>query len=114
MRKTGIGNYLSNIFGKQSLSPQAAHQLQIQNALLQTKRKIDAGLAKPVASTGTPIEDLSGMAKTLALKANLGGGSIATGGRGVRGGDELLNQYSQLMGMARENYIQNKLNNNGR
>lgn len=114
MRKTDAGNFLSNLFGKRSISPQAAHQMQIQSALLQTRSKIDEGLAKPLASTGTPIANLSGMAKTLAMKANLGGGSIATGGRGVRGGDELLNQFSQLTGMAKENYIQNKLNNGGR
>lgn len=113
MRKTDTGNFLSNLFGKRSLSPQVAHQLQIQSALLQTRNKINEGLAKPLASTGTPIAELSGMAQVLAQKANLGGGSIATGGRGVRGGDELLNQYSQLMGMAKENCIQNKLNNGG-
>lgn len=102
-------NFLAEIFGKQ-VSPQTAHQIQIRNALYQTRREIDAGIAKPLAGTGTPIAELKGMARTLAIKANVGGGSVATGGKGVRGCDELLDRYSQLMGMARENGWQNKLN----
>ena len=64
----------------------------------------------PVASTGTPISELNGMARTLAIMANMGDGSIATGGRGVRGGVELMTKYNRLVGMAAENDWQNKLN----
>ena len=41
---------------------------------------------KPNASTGTPISDLNGIAKSLAMISNLGGGSKAVGGEGVEGG----------------------------
>ena len=40
----------------------------------------------PNASTGTPISDLNGIAKSLAMISNLGGGSKAVGGEGVGGG----------------------------
>lgn len=40
----------------------------------------------PNASTGTPISDLNGIAKSLAMISNLGGGSKAIGGEGVEGG----------------------------
>lgn len=102
-------NFLANIFGTQ-LTQQTAHQIQIQNAMNQVRRELDTGISKPLASTGTPISELKGMARTLAIKANVGGGSVATGGRGVRGCDELLDRYSQLMGMAKENGWQNKMN----
>lgn len=106
-------NYLTNVSGKQ-LSQQAAHQTAIRSELYQTQKVIEAGMAKPYASTGTPIAELNGMARTLAIKANVGGGSVATGGQGVRGCDELLDRYSQLIGMAKENNWQNVLNSGDR
>ena len=44
----------------------------------------------------------------------MGDGSIATGGCGVRGGEELMAQYNRLVGMAAENDWQNKLNSGNR
>lgn len=102
-------NFLANIFSGQ-IAPQIAHQNAIRSELYQTRKTIENGLAKPLASTGTPISDLKGMARTLAMKANVGGGSIASGGHGVRACDELFDRYSQLIGMAKENSWQNKLN----
>lgn len=49
----------------------------------QTNKKIQKGLENPKASTGTPISDLSGGAKLMAVASNIGGGSKATGGKGV-------------------------------
>ena len=106
-------NFLANIFGGQ-VTPQVARQNAIRSELYQTRRVIENGLSKPLASTGTPISELKGMARTLAMKANIGGGSVASGGQGVRGCDELLDRYSQLVGMARENDWQNKLNSGHR
>ena len=102
-------NFLANIFGGQ-VAPQIARQNAIRSELYQTRKVIENGLSKPLASTGTPICELKGMASTLAIKATVGGGSIASGGHGVRGCDELFDRYSQLVGMARENDWQNKLN----
>lgn len=106
-------NLLSNLFGGQ-ISPQTVHQNAIKKELYQTKKVIETRMSQPNASTGTPISELKGMAKTLAIKANVGGGSIASGGSGVRGCDEILNRYSQLIGMAKENDWQNKLNSGNR
>ena len=101
-------NILASILGG-LLSPQAAHQNAIRSELYQTRKEIESGLSKPLAGTGTPISELTGMARTLAIKANVGGGSIATGGHGVRGCDELMDKYSQLIGRVKENDFQNKL-----
>ena len=106
-------NFLTNIFSGQ-VAPQIARQNAIRSELYQTRKVIENGLSKPLASTGTPISELKGMARTLAMKANVGGGSIASGGHGVRGCDELLDRYSQLVGMAKENDWQNKLNSGRR
>ncbi len=106
-------NFLANIFS--GLIPQQiAHQNAIRSELYRTRTAIEIGLQKPFASTGTPISELKGMARTLAMKANVGGGSIAAGGRGVRGCDELLDKYSQLIGMAKENDLQTKLSSGSR
>ncbi len=106
-------NFLAHIFSGQ-VSPQIARQNLIRSELYQTRKTIENGLSKPLASTGTPISALKGMARTLAVKANIGGGSVASGGYGVRGCDELLDRYSQLVGMAKENDWQNKLNSGRR
>lgn len=101
-------NIIATIFGS-PLAPQIAHQNAIRDELYQTRKMIENGLSKPLASTGTPISELKGMARTLAMKANVGGGSIASGGHGVQGCDKLLDRYSQLVGMAKENDWQTKL-----
>lgn len=101
-------NFLTTIFAGQ-IFQQTVHQNTIRNELYQTRKVIETRMSNPYASTGTPISELKGMARTLAIKANIGGGSVASGGRGVRACDELLDQYSQLVGMAKENFWQNKL-----
>ena len=94
-------NILTDIFGRQ-VPQQVARQNAIRNELYRTRREIETKMAIPVASTGTPISELNGMARTLAIMANMGDGSIASGGRGVRGGEELMAHYNQLIGMATE------------
>lgn len=51
-----------------------------------TNAKIKEGLEKPTASTGTPISKLNGGSKFMAQLSNIGGGSVATGGGGIRDG----------------------------
>lgn len=51
-----------------------------------TNAKIKKGLEKPTASTGTPISKLHGGPKFMAQLSNIGGGSVATGGGGIRDG----------------------------
>ena len=51
-----------------------------------TNAKIKKGLEKPTASTGTPIKNLKGGSKFMAQLSNIGGGSVATGGGGIRDG----------------------------
>ena len=51
-----------------------------------TDAKIKKGLEKPTASTGTLISKLHGGPKFMAQLSNIGGGSVATGGGGIREG----------------------------
>ncbi|MBE6849909.1 MAG: hypothetical protein E7502_08450 [Ruminococcus sp.] len=44
------------------------------------------GLSNPMASTGTPINDLCGAPRITAILSNIGGGSKATGGGGMEEG----------------------------
>ena len=52
----------------------------------QTGEKIQKGLKKPTASTGKSMNDLKGGAKFMAQLSNIGGGSQATGGKGIADG----------------------------
>lgn len=58
-----------------------------------TEERIKNGLSKPNASTGTPIEELHGAARFVANLSNIGGGSLETGGGGMREGLETLLEY---------------------
>lgn len=60
--------------------------------LVRSNKKIQDGLAKETASTGTPMKKLSGGAKFTAQLSNIGGGSKATGGGGIAEG---FNQIAQ-------------------
>ena len=51
-----------------------------------TDAKIKKGLEKPTASTGTLISKLHGGPKFMAQLSNIGGGSVATGGGGIKEG----------------------------
>lgn len=53
---------------------------------IETGEKIKSGLEKSTASTGTPIAALNGGAEFMAKLSNVGGGSVKTGGGGVRDG----------------------------
>lgn len=57
-----------------------------------TDKKIQEGLTKTTASTGTPVEDLHGGALFMAQMSNVGGGSIDTGGGGIKSGFETIAQ----------------------
>lgn len=75
-----------------------------------TDRKIQKGLDEPTASTGTPMTNLSGGAKFMAQLSNIGGGSKATGGGGIRDGFNTI-QYNlaakaYLNGNASKGYIE--------
>ena len=64
------------------------------------RKQIDNGIAKKTASTGTPISRLKGCAKTTAILSNIGGGSKATGGSGMKGGMKKIinaNQCKELL-----------------
>ena len=55
----------------------------------------------PNASTGTPISDLNGIAKSLAMISNLGGGSKAIGGgveEGIRNINDLARAEAYIAG----------------
>ena len=67
-----------------SLAPKEAEN--VQEIIKTTDSKIKEGLSRPTASTGTPMKDLNGGAKFMAQLSNIGGGSLATGGGGIRDG----------------------------
>ena len=64
------------------------------------RKQIENGIAKKTASTGTSINRLKGCAKTTAILSNIGGGSKATGGSGMKGGMKKIinaNQCEKLL-----------------
>ena len=62
-------------------------------ALDTSARKIKEGLSRETASTGTPIEDLHGAAKFMAQLSNIGGGSVESGGGGIKDGFNTIAKY---------------------
>lgn len=56
----------------------------------QIKQVVDAGIQKSTASNGTPMNKLHGAAHATATLSNIGGGSVATGGGGMKQGVKLL------------------------
>ena len=61
----------------------------------ETGKQIVDGLNKPTTSTGKSIDELHGAAKTIAQMSNIGGGSKATGGKGIAGGLDALTKHAQ-------------------
>lgn len=60
---------------------------------------IQKGLLNPFASTGYPMNRLFGAAKFSATVSNIGGGSIKTGGGGMKRGLEYLVFQAYLKGL---------------
>lgn len=56
-------------------------------------KKIQAGLDKKTASTGTPINELNGAAKFTSRLSNIGGGSKEIGGGGMEEGFKTIAKY---------------------
>lgn len=66
--------------------------MDVQRKFENSKEKISKGLKKECASTGTPIDKLHGGAEFMAKLSNIGGGSLETGGGGVREGFNTINE----------------------
>ena len=64
--------------------------VEAQTVVMETGQRIKEGLEKQFASTGTPMEDLSGGAKFMAQVSNIGGGSLDVGGGGIKEGFGIL------------------------
>lgn len=64
-----------------------------------TSEKIKAGLENPYASTGTPIDKIHGAPKFMAVLSNIGGGSVDTGGGGIKEGFNTINDYTKAKTM---------------
>lgn len=62
----------------------------------ETEKKINDGLSKRTASTGTNIDDLYGGAKFMSQLSNIGGGSKAIGGGGVEEGFNIVNKSTAI------------------
>lgn len=92
--------FLPNIFKKTNTKPavlEKPSQLErMTNSLYKsTGDKIKKGLAKETASTGTPIKDLHGAAKTMSMLSNIGGGSKKTGGGGIAAGMDTMIKHEK-------------------
>ncbi len=73
-------------------SPSSPEVESLKNIIEKTNNDIQKGLEKPTASTGTPIEKINGGAKFMAQLSNIGGGSVETGGNGIKGGFNTVSQ----------------------
>lgn len=71
---------------QKGVSKTSLNQNTIKKVYEQTKEEIQKGLKNPYASTGTPIDKLNGAAKFMAQLSNIGGGSVKTGGGGIKKG----------------------------
>ncbi len=58
----------------------------LDETIIETNKKITKGLENPTASTGTPIDQLHGGEKFMAQLSNIGEGSVAIGGGGIKEG----------------------------
>ena len=68
----------------------------LEKELVKTERKIQKGLAKETASTGTPINVLHGAAKFVSQLSNIGGGSKEIGGGGIEDGFNTINKNTAI------------------
>lgn len=83
----------------------------LKNIENQTSEKIQNGLKKPTASTGKSMNDLKGGAKFMAQLSNIGGGSKATGGKGIADGFNTIVQ-NQKAKTALQTIFQKNLKDN--
>ena len=89
-----------NLFGKKSRSlatPKSAAPSAAEGIAKQAGAKIQKGLDRPIASTGTPMEKLHGGPKFMAQVSNIGGGSVKTGGGGIKGGLKTMLEYTEAV-----------------
>lgn len=88
-----------SIFKKKSetqiVQPERTFEQKVNRELRRTNDKIKKGKEKTTASTGTPMEKLSGAARFNATLANIGGGSKATGGGGMADGFNTVTRNAQ-------------------
>lgn len=105
---------LSNIFPKPqnntALALQKKHEQEVMMNVARTRSELEKGLSKQTASTGRPLSEFYGNARTNAIISNCGGGSKATGGKGVQGGMDLLIKHGEAIGQAKEMMRNKRLN----
>lgn len=83
MKETNLVPKKNNTASKKTMLSQ---QKTLKEIIEHTDKKIKNGLENPTASTGTPISKLKGGAKFMAQLSNIGEGSVATGGGGIKDG----------------------------
>ena len=74
-----------------------------------TAKKIQEGLSKETASTGTPMKELKGAALFTATMSNIGDGSKASGGGGMEQGLKTVTKYGKAE-VAKKMLEQSKMN----
>ena len=78
------------------LSKRGAEALKV---VEETNARIKEGLEKETASTGTPMNSLSGAAYFTAQLSNVGGGSLEIGGGGMQEGLATIRENDRARGM---------------
>lgn len=79
----------------QAISSDANTQLAVATeSFKRSGRKIKEGLCKQTASTGIPMDQIHGGAKFMAQMSNIGGGSVATGGGGIKDGFSTVLEFT--------------------
>lgn len=105
---------LSRMFSKSqnstALASQKKHEQEVMMNVARTRSELEKGLSKQTASTGRLLSEIHGNARTNAVISNCGGGSKATGGKGIQGGVDLLIKHSEAIGQAKEMIRNKKLN----
>ena len=104
-----VNKFLSKQQNSMALIQQKIHEQEVMNNVRETREELERGLSKQTASTGRPLNEIHGIARTITIISNCGGGSKATGGKGVQGGMELLLKHEEAIGQAKEMKRNHKL-----
>ena len=73
--------------------PDVAETKPLLKTISSTGEKIIQGSLKNTAGTGTPMKNITGNAREIARKSNIGDGSKKNGGGGVEAGDKIIMEY---------------------
>jgi hypothetical protein len=104
-----IAEYVNAIISEPK-KDEISENITIEDINRAAKEQIIVGDSKGTASTGTPIDNLTGAAKYTSQKSNRGRGSKETGGGGMEEGDMVENTLAFTTGFIANNNYSNQIN----